>query len=312
MVTPVVGLCVVRTYHNTFNVVKVQVEAVVVDVALRSRGVGRALMAQARTLGLSLGATEMVASVGTQSFDATRFFMRERFVIQCMGFNSPTAKRPPGARSAAVAPSPTPTPTPTPIDVAASASASSSSSPSSPAAAAASPAFESWSIPDVSLATLSARELSVLRAAESVHRQLRQTHAQIAEGNDAYVARMQRIAKDGGRMVFVTAARPSVSADAAPVVLGVGVYRFHVDSSTGSLKCWVDDLVTDCAQRSLGVGAMLVEAIRAECRARSIHTMQLDSGVQRHQAHKFYFANAFVIDEYSFHTKLVPAAGAAK
>lgn len=124
--------------------------------------------------------------------------------------------------------------------------------------------------------------------AESVHRQLR-----TALPAD-YTAKMQRVFAGGGRMCV------AVEGDA---VLGVAVYRIYENTFDG-VKMYVDDLVTDEAQRSTGVGRALMEHLQQLARAAGCESYTLDSGVQRAQAHKFYFREGMVVTSFSFKKKL--------
>src|SRR5438105_4805588 len=112
-----------------------------------------------------------------------------------------------------------------------------------------------------------------LQRAEPVHRQLR-----TALPAD-YAAKMQRVFDDGARMVL------AVQADA---VRGVAIYRVYENTFDG-VQLYVDDLVTDETQRSRGVGRALLAHLEQTARALGCRALTLDSGVQRQQAHKFYF-----------------------
>jgi GNAT superfamily N-acetyltransferase len=123
-----------------------------------------------------------------------------------------------------------------------------------------------------------------LARAETVHRQLR---PQIPAD---YAAKMQAIFAGGGEMC--------VAAE-AETVLGIAVYRGFENTFSG-YKFYVDDLVTDETQRSRGVGHMLMEYLGAEAKRRGAKSMELDSGTQRRQAHKFYFREGMTIVSFSF------------
>lgn len=127
-------------------------------------------------------------------------------------------------------------------------------------------------------------ELEWLAKAERVHRQLR---PQLPAG---YVAALQRVFAGGGRMCV------AVRAD---TVCGVAVYRIHANTVDGQ-QMYVDDLVTDESQRSSGVGRALMEHMQSIARAAGCRTYTLDSGTQRHQAHKFYFREGLVVNAFHF------------
>ena len=82
-------------------------------------------------------------------------------------------------------------------------------------------------------------------------------------------------------------------------VLGLAVYRWHENSYDG-MKFYIDDLVTDDARRSEGVGHGLIEHLEAVAREVGADGLVLDSGTQRTQAHKFYFREGFVIPAFNF------------
>ena len=123
-----------------------------------------------------------------------------------------------------------------------------------------------------------------LSRAERVHRQLR------PQLPGDYAAKMARVFDAGGRLCV------AVKADA---VVGVVVWRGYEDTAFGQFF-YVDDLVTDEAERSLGVGAALLSHCERIARELGYASLVLDSGVQRGRAHKFYFQRGYVIDAYSF------------
>ncbi len=123
-----------------------------------------------------------------------------------------------------------------------------------------------------------------LPQAEAVHRQLR-------PGLPAdYVAAMREIFRDGGRMWIAVMGGE---------VAGVAVYRFVRNTHAG-LKLYVDDLVTHSSVRSQGVGRALLGRLELLARERQATSLDLDSGTQRHGAHRFYFREGFVITSFSF------------
>lgn len=63
---------------------------------------------------------------------------------------------------------------------------------------------------------------------------------------------------------------------------------------------YVDDLVTDDAHRGQGYGAAMLEHIAERARAVGCTELLLDSGVQRHEAHRFYLRDRFDIRGYLF------------
>jgi GNAT superfamily N-acetyltransferase len=67
---------------------------------------------------------------------------------------------------------------------------------------------------------------------------------------------------------------------------------------------YVDDLVTDADGRSKGWGQLLFHWLVDYARAHGCNTLELDSGVQRHGAHRFYLRNRMDIVSYHFRVVL--------
>lgn len=63
---------------------------------------------------------------------------------------------------------------------------------------------------------------------------------------------------------------------------------------------YVDDLVTAAERRSRGHGSRLLAHLVERARAQDCTGVFLDSGVQRHAAHRFYFREGFRITSYHF------------
>jgi hypothetical protein len=127
-----------------------------------------------------------------------------------------------------------------------------------------------------------------LARAEPVHRQLRPSLP------PDYVARMQQIFASCGEMC--------VAVDGEAVV-GVAVFRSYENTHAGK-RFYVDDLVTDQAQRSRGVGHALLGFLEALARSRGGDSIDLDSGTHRTRAHRFYFREGYVIPSFVFRKEL--------
>jgi GNAT superfamily N-acetyltransferase len=128
----------------------------------------------------------------------------------------------------------------------------------------------------------------LLAAAEPVHRQLR------PQIESDYSGHLQRVFAGGGRLLV---------AQEKGQVVGLAVYRVYENTSDGP-RLYVDDLVTDQARRSGGVGGALLDRLEAEARRRGCTTLVLDSGTQRTQAHRFYFRQGMVITSFNFKKRL--------
>ncbi len=123
-----------------------------------------------------------------------------------------------------------------------------------------------------------------LMLAEEVHRQLR------PDLPAEYAARMTAIIR-GGASMSIAAIGERVAA--------VVVYRFFENSLAG-LRCYVDDLVTAAELRSAGAGRALLRHVELAARARGCRSIELESGVQRAQAHRFYLGQGFAVTGLSF------------
>ena len=127
-----------------------------------------------------------------------------------------------------------------------------------------------------------------LGRAEGVHRQLRT--ALTAD----YAGRLRSVFANGGRM--------SVAAEASEV-RGVALWRV-VENTYEGRRLYVDDLVTDQAHRSRGIGRALLQHLEQHARNMQCDVLALDSGTQRTDAHRFYFREGLVIPSFCFRKNL--------
>ncbi len=111
---------------------------------------------------------------------------------------------------------------------------------------------------------------------------------------ETYVERIQAMQRAGYRLAAVV-----VDGE----VQAVAGYRFMEMLYAGMLL-YVDDLITSANQRSSGHGKALLEWLKAEAKAQGCNELHLDSGVQREQAHKFYFREGLTINAYHFRIAL--------
>ena len=82
-------------------------------------------------------------------------------------------------------------------------------------------------------------------------------------------------------------------------VVAVAGYRIFTNLAWGK-NLYVDDLVTSERYRSKGHGESMLDWLRSIARDNDCKYFHLDSGTQRHQAHKFYFRQGFIISSYHF------------
>ena len=87
----------------------------------------------------------------------------------------------------------------------------------------------------------------------------------------------------------------------------VGVAGWRVVASTYTLRrLYVDDLVTTSSRRSTGVGEALLAALECRAREAGCRVLDLDSGVQRADAHRFYMRHGMGINLFHFAKDLLP------
>lgn len=118
---------------------------------------------------------------------------------------------------------------------------------------------------------------------------MRQLRPHLVEAD--FVARVRRMRAEGFRLAYL--------AEADGAVRAVAGYRFHEKLHSGK-NLYVDDLVTDPTERSRGHGRALLAWLADEARAHGCVQLELDSGVQRADAHRFYFRERMHISSYHF------------
>lgn len=107
---------------------------------------------------------------------------------------------------------------------------------------------------------------------------------------EEFVARVRRQEASGYRLAYL-AVQGAVRSVAGYRVLEMLVRGRHL---------YVDDLVTDEAYRSQGYGDELFDWLLAQAREAGCTRLELDSGVQRYGAHRFYFRRMMHIASYHF------------
>ena len=127
-----------------------------------------------------------------------------------------------------------------------------------------------------------------LRMAEAVHRQLR-PHLP-----PNYAGKMAAVFANGGRMAIVVENDTAVS---------VAVWRL-IENTADGRRVYVDDLVSDEQRRSQGSGKLLLDWLDCQAVALGCDALTLDSGVQRHRAHRFYFREGMHVSSYCFRKAL--------
>jgi GNAT superfamily N-acetyltransferase len=105
-----------------------------------------------------------------------------------------------------------------------------------------------------------------------------------------FVERVRRQQRDGYLLAFV---------EAGGEIRAVAGYRFLESLYSGRFM-YVDDLVTREGDRSSGYGGKLFDWLLRQAREKKCANLELDSGVQRFDAHRFYFVKRMKISSYHF------------
>jgi GNAT superfamily N-acetyltransferase len=81
----------------------------------------------------------------------------------------------------------------------------------------------------------------------------------------------------------------------------VGVSGWRLVANTSTIKkLYIDDLVTTENRRSRGVGRLLLAELTKRARAAGCQMVDLDSGIQRAGAHRFYMREGLSITSLHF------------
>ena len=105
-----------------------------------------------------------------------------------------------------------------------------------------------------------------------------------------FVARVRRMQAEGFHLAFL---------EEAGAVRAVAGYRYYEKLFSGR-NLYVDDLVTDSGARSRGHGRRILAWLTDEARAHGCVQLELDSGVQRSDAHRFYFRERLHVSAFHF------------
>lgn len=114
------------------------------------------------------------------------------------------------------------------------------------------------------------------------------------EGEAAFVEQVRRQQGEGYHLAFV---------EDDGQVTAVAGFRLLEMLSRGRFM-YVDDLVTDAGRRSQGHGDALFDWLQVYAREHGCRLLDLDSGVQRFDAHRFYFRKRMHIPAYHFALEL--------
>jgi GNAT superfamily N-acetyltransferase len=121
---------------------------------------------------------------------------------------------------------------------------------------------------------------------------MRQLRPHVAESE--FVDRIRRQQAGGYHLAYLE--------DGGRVVAVAG-YRV-MDNLYSGRVLYVDDLATDEVVRSKGHGRQLLDWLVGQAREAGCQTLELDSGVQRFDAHRFYLTHRMVIASHHFRLTL--------
>jgi GNAT superfamily N-acetyltransferase len=131
-----------------------------------------------------------------------------------------------------------------------------------------------------------------IRRCHSVMRELRSLFPE----PEQFLERIVRQQKEGYQLAFLESDRE---------VCAVAGYRFLESLFSGKFL-YVDDLVTRESDRSRGFGGQLLDWLIEQACEHGCENLELDSGVQRFDAHRFYFSKRMSISSYHFRIKIEP------
>jgi GNAT superfamily N-acetyltransferase len=137
------------------------------------------------------------------------------------------------------------------------------------------------------------RKLTTDEEILAARRVMRQLRPQIPEA--AYLETVRRMMQTDGYL--------QAAVFDEDTVVAVAGYRFMEMLFSGK-SLYVDDLNTDDTRRSRGHGRLLMDWLKQEAKSHGCGQLQLDSGVQREQTHRFYFREGLTINCYHFRVDL--------
>jgi GNAT superfamily N-acetyltransferase len=110
----------------------------------------------------------------------------------------------------------------------------------------------------------------------------------------SFVSRVRGMQDDGYCLAYI---------EENGAVVATAGYRIHTNLFMGK-NLYVDDLVTSENARSRGHGKAMIDWLRELAVSEGCTHLHLDSGTQRHRAHRFYFREGMDIASFHFSEKL--------
>ena len=93
-------------------------------------------------------------------------------------------------------------------------------------------------------------------------------------------------------------------AEEGPEVLGLISCYLDLESVRFGLRCWVEDLAVAPGRRSQGIGGALLDAATEWARQRGATHLELDTGLARGDAQRFYERREPAAKGYSYSWRL--------
>ena len=109
-----------------------------------------------------------------------------------------------------------------------------------------------------------------------------------------FLKTVRQMESEGYRLVYL---------EHGGAVVAVAGYRIYTNLILGK-NLYVDDIVTAKKARSNGYGQQIIEWLREKARQEGCHFYHLDSGTERHRAHKLYVSQGFTVSAFHFTEKL--------
>lgn len=106
----------------------------------------------------------------------------------------------------------------------------------------------------------------------------------------SFIEQVQRQIADGYQLIYIKE---------DGTVRALAGFRFLEFLAWGKVL-YIDDLITDTASRGRGYGSQLLKWIIEQAQEQNCDQVHLDSGPQRHNAHRLYLNHGFKLNSHHF------------